>query len=138
MQTILFTFSSIADTPPQATTFTPAPGPNVPPSCNTPEDCFSLFFDDALFNYLVQKTNEYAQKISSQLAKCALYRNWKPVTRVEMKAFIAMILNMGIIQLSDLKDYWAIDDTINLPFFRSVFSRDRFVSDLWCSPCRRY
>ena len=48
------------------------------------------------------------------------------VTRVEMKAFIAMILNMGIIQLSDLKDSWATDDTVNLPFFRSVFSRDRF------------
>ena len=55
-------------------------------------------------DYLVQNT-EYAQKISSQLTKCALYRNWKPVTRDKMKAFIAVILNMGIIQLSDLKDY---------------------------------
>ena len=43
-----------------------------------------------------------------------------------MKAFIAVILNMGIIQLSDLKDYWAMDDTTSLPFLRSVFSRDHF------------
>ena len=43
-----------------------------------------------------------------------------------MKGFIAVILNMGIIQLGDLKDYWSTEDTNNLPFFRSVFSRDRF------------
>ena len=56
-----------------------------------------------------------------------LYRNWRPVTKVETKGFLAVILNMGIIQLSDLKDYWSTDDTTNLPFFRSVFSRDRFL-----------
>lgn len=38
-----------------------------------------------------------------------------------MKGFIAVILNMGIFQLGDLKL-----NTNNLPFFRSVFSRDRF------------
>ena len=97
----------------------------MPPSCMTPEECFSLFFDDALFDYLVQNT-EYAQKISSlQLTKCTLYRNWKPVTRDEMKAFIAVILNV-VIQLSDLKDYWATNDMTNLPFFQSAFSHDRF------------
>lgn len=43
-----------------------------------------------------------------------------------MKGFIAVILNMGIMQLSDLKDYWSTGDSTNLPFFHSVFSRDRF------------
>ena len=40
-----------------------------------------------------------------------------PVASDDMKAFIAMIPNMGIILLSDLKDYWATNDTMNLPFF---------------------
>ena len=40
--------------------------------------------------------------------------------------FLAVILNMGIIQLPDLKDYWSTHYSTNLPFFRSVFSRDRF------------
>lgn len=61
-----------------------------------------------------------------QPTKRGLYRNWRPVTKEEMKGFIAVILNMGIIQLGDLKDYWSTEDTNNLPFFRSVFSRDRF------------
>ena len=37
-----------------------------------------------------------------------------------------MNLNIGIIQLQDLKDYWSTHHTTNLSFFRSVFSRDRF------------
>ena len=33
---------------------------------------------------------------------------------------------MGLIQVKNLKDYWRTDDTCDIPFFRSVFSRDRF------------
>ena len=61
-----------------------------------------------------------------QRTKHGLYRNWRPVMKEEIKGFIAVVLNMGIIQLGDLKDYWSTEDTNNLPFFRSVFSRDRF------------
>lgn len=60
-------------------------------------------------------------------SKRGLYRNWRPVSNEEMKGFIAIILNMGIIQLSDIKDYWSTSATTNLPFFRSIFSRDRFL-----------
>ena len=79
-----------------------------------------------MLRYLVEKTNAYAEKKQStmMLTHCSLYRNWKPVT--VMKGFIAVILNMGIVQLTNLKDYWSTDDTTNFPFFRSVFSRDRF------------
>ena len=44
----------------------------------------------------------------------------------EMRAFIGCILNMGIIQLPQLKDYWSTNKIGNIPFFRSVFTRDRF------------
>ena len=43
-----------------------------------------------------------------------------------MKAFIGCILNMGILQLPYLKDYWSKNTGTDVPFFRSVFSRDRF------------
>ena len=39
---------------------------------------------------------------------------------------------MGIIQLKNLKDYWSTDMTTNLPFFQSVFSRNRFFRILGC------
>ena len=34
---------------------------------------------------------------------------------------------MGIVQLTNIKDYWSPDDTTNFSFFRSVFPRDRFL-----------
>ena len=42
--------------------FTEQPGPKVPPSCETLKDCFSLFFDDNLLQYIVNETNTHAQK----------------------------------------------------------------------------
>ena len=50
------------DVQPTSAPFTEQPGPKVPPSCETPKDCFSLFFDDNLLQYIVDQTNTYAQK----------------------------------------------------------------------------
>ena len=50
------------DMQPTSAPFTEQPGPKVPPSCETPEDCFYLFFDDNLLQYIVDQTNTYAQK----------------------------------------------------------------------------
>ena len=47
-----------------------------------------------------------------------------------MKAFIAIILNMGIIQLQRIRDYWSTCATCNIPFFRQVMPRDRFLQIL--------
>ena len=71
-------------------------------------------------------------------------------------SFIGLILTMGIIQLSDIKDYWSTHETLNLSFFRyveythmctvrislshyrSMLSRDRFLQIFWnlhlCDP----
>ncbi|XP_069113477.1 piggyBac transposable element-derived protein 4-like [Argopecten irradians] len=45
-----------------------------------------------------------------------------------MKAFIAMTIAMGLVQQLDIQDYWSGNPVINTPFFRSVMSRDRFLS----------
>ena len=36
-----------------------------------------------------------------------------------------------MVQLSDIKDYWSFHQTLNFPFLRSVFSRDRFLQIFW-------
>lgn len=61
-----------------------------------------------------------------QVSRCSLYRNWAPVTEKEMKGFVAIILNMGLDQRKYLKDYWSTLES-DMPFYRSVFSRDRFL-----------
>ena len=61
----------------------------------------------------------------------SLFRSWKPATVAEIKAFVGVILNMGLVQLSQLKDYWLTHETLNLQFFRRVFCRDRFLQLFW-------
>ena len=76
---------------------------------------------------MVDQTNAYAQHNMSHYTKShSLYRSWYPVTVIEMKAFVGVILNMGIIQLKNLRDYWSTSTICNIPFFPAVFPRDRF------------
>ena len=46
-------------------------------------------------------------------------------------AFVGVIINMGILKLTDIKEYWSTNTTTNLPFFHRVFSSDRFLQIYW-------
>ena len=86
----------------------------------------------SVWQYILQTTNTYAaQRLTSTLPRCSVFRNWIEITMTEIRAFIGLIIQMGLTQLSDLKDYWSTHTTLNLPFFRSVFSRDRFFQIFW-------
>ena len=113
--------------------FIECPGPTTL-QCErlTPLQCFGLLFTSKIWDYLVNNTNKYAQHKLSQYTKThSRYKKWKPVTTNEMKAFVGVILNMGIIQLQNLQDYWSTNPTSSIPFFRSVFSRDQFFQIFW-------
>ena len=122
------------------------PAPNVPPFTAFPgvavsllKDAkplhfFQLFLSTQLITYIVECTNAYATTRLGLMppSRRSLFRSWKPATFVEIKAVVGVILNMGLIQLSQLKDYWMMhEETINLQFFRRVFSRDRFLQLFW-------
>ena len=73
-----------------------------------------------MLKFIIDRTNAYAEHRLSSLVinpNNSLYQNWNPITTDEMKGFIAVILNMGIIQLNNMKDYWATDSTTNFTFF---------------------
>ena len=111
--------------------------PKVPPFTASPGLRYQL--KDAkplrtqLITYIIECRNAYAMTRLGLMppSRWSLFRSWKPATFVEMKAFIGVILNMGLIQLSQLKDYWMTHEPINLQFFRRVFSRDRFLQLFW-------
>ena len=63
-----------------------------------------------MWQFLVNRTNEFATfKLPQYTRRCSLYRNWKPVTVDEMQPFVGVILNMGLIQLHNIQDYWLTD-----------------------------
>ena len=82
--------------------------------------------------HIIQTTNAYAAtRLGSQPPHLrSVFRNWRGITVTEMKAFVGLIIQMGLTQLSDVKEYWSTHVTLNLPFFR-VFSRHRFLQIFW-------
>ena len=44
-----------------------------------------------------------------------------------MKRYIALILAMGLVSQSDIKEYWSTDTVTSTPFFPATMSRDSFL-----------
>ena len=120
--------------PPTAIPFTVSPGVNVElPHNAAPQRYLELFFTMSIWQHIIQTTNQYARDRLQNMAprRRSIFRNWKDISLVEMKAFIGIIIQMGLVKLSDIKDYWSTHYTLNFPFLRSIFSRDRFLQIYW-------
>lgn len=120
--------------PPTTLSFHAVPGLNIPlPRNATPIEYLSMFLKTSVLRYVMDTTNSYASTrlSSTPPSRRSLFRNWRDISLIEMIAFIGMIINMGLSQLSDIKDYQSTHITLNLPFFRSVFPRDRFLQIYW-------
>ena len=83
----------------------------------------------SVWDYILENTNQYARNRLASVPprRRSIFRNWKDIAMVEMKAFIGVIIQMGLVHLSDIKDYWSTHVTLNFEFLRSVFSRVRFL-----------
>ncbi|CAD1468351.1 unnamed protein product [Heterotrigona itama] len=46
-------------------------------------------------------------------------------------AFLGVILNMGTIPVPNIKYYWTKEHVGNIPFFRNIFRRERFLQIFW-------
>lgn len=112
-------------------TFDEIPGPkHIPPNTRTPRDFFDLFFTQTLLRLMVTETNRYAdQELLSRennISPKSRLRSWAKVTVSEVRAFIVVILNMGLIRKPTLKSYWSTSSSQATPWFAKMFSRSRF------------
>lgn len=48
-----------------------------------------------------------------------------------MRAFLGVVINMGIINLPELENYWSRAFHNYIPFFGKIFSRRRFLQIFW-------
>ena len=55
---------------------------------------------------------------------------WYPVTIDEMKGWVSLYLNMGLVTKPNLTSYWSTDPSLSSPFFPSIMPRDRFLQIL--------
>ena len=120
---------------PNVPPLTASPGVLVPiPNDANPLHYFQLFLSTRLITYIVECTNVDATVRLSQMppSRRSLFRSWKPATVAEIKAFVGVIPNTGLVQLSQLKDYWLTHETLNLQFFHRVLVG---IASCNCSGC---
>lgn len=101
---------------------------------NTASEFFQLFFTDALLEEIVNETNRYAhEKIqkNTPLQKKSIWWSWKDVTLIEIKAFLGVLINMGMNEKPEVSDFFSNDWVDYYPFFKDVFSKVRFLQIFW-------
>ena len=87
---------------------------------------------DAVADLLVTETNRYARtSIASKggmenLGRHSRLRKWTDVHAGEMRAFLAILLLMGVDRRPSYDAYWTTEWTIQAPGVRAILSRDRF------------
>ncbi|XP_070546053.1 piggyBac transposable element-derived protein 4-like [Ptychodera flava] len=116
--------------------FQEATGPVRPPSRDaSPLAYFELFFTIELVRSFVIETNRYAASFIERNHRALGHasRVWRWIraggttTVSEIKAFVAIILDMGLIQKNRIADYWEVKyRSQSTPWFRKIFSRNRF------------
>jgi len=105
--------------------YTATPGSNIPFSDSTTAvSLFDRFFTEEVWDLFVTETNRYAASNQSGKPKA---RNWYDVTVDEMRAFVGMLILMGICRMPRLDLYWQI----MVPLIRTsgisdIMSRVRF------------
>jgi hypothetical protein len=108
-------------------------GSQIPRNFVTPFRFFLLFFTSTLVRKIVEETNNYPreQTAGKILSKYSVWHDRTDVVEEEMWALIGAIINMGLIQLPDMKDYWSEDFVCHVPFFSVTFTRKRFFEIFW-------
>ena len=104
--------------------FSAVPGTNLTlPKSATPLQYLQLFFTMSVWQHILQTTNSYARQHLSATppSRKSNFRNWREITLTEIKAFTGLIIQIGMVQLTDIKDYWSTHSTLSFPFFKSVF-----------------
>ena len=110
----LMNFSEVTVT--NDTQYSPRPlflettGPkHMPPNSSKPIDYFNLFFTHEFLDTLKIETNWYAKQFFENAVVLNRSRavDWKKTTIPELRAFIAVLLEMGITRRPTFFSYWS-------------------------------
>ncbi|KAI2644801.1 PiggyBac transposable element-derived protein 4 [Labeo rohita] len=106
-------------------------GVQNPPESPSEVNCFKMFLTEDVVKEIVEETNRYASEIQEEETKGKMVK-WAPTSIPEMYTFLASVMLMGMVKKPSLRDYWSTDPMLLTPFFRSLFSQDRFLILLRC------
>lgn len=95
-----------------------------------PIDFFELFFTEELLDLITHFTNQRATalRITGGEGTNGSHRKaWKNCTKQELKAYIALLIHMGITKAPSYPFYWIQDPKFRIDGIASLMKRDRFL-----------
>jgi Transposase IS4 len=89
--------------------------PKLPANINNkdPRQLFQLFWTDEIIDQLVEYTNRNAELHPASEDK-EFARAWRPTSRQELYAYLAVLIHMGLHIERSIKDYWYKDFSYGL------------------------
>lgn len=102
---------------------------HCPPPGSKPIEYLNLFLTTSLITTFVTETNRYARNYLSRtvVSPQSRLKDWKAVTLSEMKAFFAIVFNMGLNKKPSIESYWSTRASQSTSWFRKLMSRNRFT-----------
>ena len=94
-------------------------------------DFLNLYLTDELLSLIVRETNHYAKQFiadnGADLKEFSNVRNWEDTTFDEMKAYLGILVLMGIVYKPRINMYWSTGTLLETPIFAKLMTRDRFL-----------
>ena len=115
--------------------------PHVPlihASSSSAYEIFCSLFPDELLALLVEETNRYYDQTVAALGgldnipSTSRLWDWMPIDLSCMKAFLAILIQMGVDQRNLYELYWTTIELIALANFKKIMPYNRFVIILRC------
>ncbi|KAK1784272.1 hypothetical protein P4O66_019984, partial [Electrophorus voltai] len=88
----------------------------------SPSEIFQLFFSQEVLLTLCNNTNRYAAKRTEK----GLKRKWTDINADEMLRFISIVIYLGLLKPSAIRDLWRKDHLHSHPFPPSVMTGKRY------------
>ncbi len=108
-------------------------GPKLQDATKTPGEIFLDILDDNIIGKLVTETNRYARQffdsIGGQHLANSMLRKWTDICANTMRAFIAIIMYMGMVKLPAMRMHWSNNFLLRLGI-KKVMARDDFFNIL--------
>ena len=101
----------------------PQPGPTVPVTRTTRAcDLFDRFFTGEVWMLIIEESNRHASELN--------LANWVDITLPEIRAFVGLLLVMGILRLPRLELYWTNQYPLIYTKVKEVMVKTRFLAIL--------
>ena len=111
-------------------TLVPGPSQQFPREVNQIKEIFLLLFDNEILDMLVTQTNRYAEDFFNRFPERKqgqYYKEWENCTIIKLKAYLGILIHMGLSQFPKMVDHWENSVHYSCPFCPNVMTKNQFL-----------